>query len=82
MKTLSYDTQRTIKALNANLTVYIARNSKVYKLELSDRDDYGDMKIVLRNIESNKVIPYKIHYSQIAETLNNIFKDSAIFEIK
>ena len=82
MKNLSYDTKRTIDALNKNQKVSICRNGKIFNLELTSRDEYGDMAIILRNQENIKNgLKFKIHYTEIAKTLNNIFEKSAINEI-
>ena len=83
MSNLSYDTQRVIKAWNMKQKISICRNSKIYKLEFSDRCEWGHLSITLRSIEdSTKGIKYKIHYTEIAETLNNIFRNSAINKIE
>jgi hypothetical protein len=82
MKTLSFDTQRTINALNTSKKVSICRNSKIYDLELKRAKDSGDSKIILRSRENPKTgITYKMWYTEIAKTLNNIFENSAIYEI-
>jgi hypothetical protein len=83
MTTLNFDSERVIKAWNMNQEITICRNGKIYKMEFTERCEYGNLNIILRSIEDlKKGIKYKIHFTEIAETLNKIFENLAINEIK
>ena len=84
MKAVNYDFARMTKAINMNLEIIISRNKRLYKFELKRLDDeYNTAIIYLRNLEDQKKgLKYKIHASEIGETINNILNDSAIYQIK
>jgi hypothetical protein len=82
MKNLSYDTQRTILALNTNKKVSVTKSGSIFDLELKRNETYGETKIILRSRKNPKTgIVKKIWYKEIATTLNDIFLTYAIYEI-
>jgi RNase P/RNase MRP subunit p29 len=82
MKTLSYDTQRTIKALNTNKKVSVTKSGSIFDLEIKRSNVDGETKIILRSRKNPKTgIVKKIWYTEISSTLNELFLTYAIYEI-
>lgn len=82
MANLSYDTQRTIFALNTNKKVSVTRKGSIFDLELTRSEDNSEAKIILRSRKNPKTGVVKKTWSkEIAKTLNDIFENYAIYEI-
>ncbi len=82
MATLSYDTQRTIFALNTNKKVSVTRSGSIFDLEIKRDENSSDAKIILRSRKNPKMGVVKKTWSkEIAKTLNEIFENYAIYEI-
>ena len=82
MENLSYDTQRTIKALNTNKKVSVTKAGSIFDLELKRSEDNSEAKIILRSRKNPKTgIVKKMWSKEIAIALNTIFETYAIYEI-
>jgi hypothetical protein len=82
MKNLSYDTQRTILALNTDKKVSVTKSGSIFDLEIKRSDIDGETKIILRSRKNPKTgITKKIWYTEISSTLNTIFETYSIYEI-